>query len=146
MKCINKNPHYKSTSEFYNATSQTLASSASALHLVGTQVTNTGVAIEASGTAIDIKYSGTYMLRASVVAEITTAGDVTVQLYANGTPLPETLRTITMAAGNNAIDIDTVRFFRASCDNSTQVQIYIKTDGTAVGSVSMLSGSVVKLA
>lgn len=146
MKCINKNPHYKSTSEFYNATTQKLTSTATPLNLIGTQVTNTGVAVDTSGTTIDIKYSGTYAVSASVIADITTAGDVTVQLYANGVPLPETLRTVTMAVGNNVIDIDTVRFFKASCADSTQVQIYINTDGTAVGNVSMVSGNIVKLA
>ena len=146
MKCINKNPHYKSTSEFYNATTQTLTSTPTPMNLIGTQVTNTGVAVDTSGTTIDIKYSGTYAVSASVIADITTAGDVTVQLYANGVPLPETLRTVTMAVGNNVIDIDTVRFFKASCADSTQVQIYINTDGTAVGNVSMVSGNTVKLA
>ncbi len=146
MKCINKNPHYKSTSEFYNATAQTLTSNAAPLNLIGSQVTNTGVAVDTSGTTIDIKYSGTYAVKASVIADITTAGDVTVQLYANGVPLPETLRTVTLAVGNNAIDIDTVRFFKASCADSAQVQIYVNTDGTAVGSVAMISGNVVKLA
>ena len=146
MKCINKNPHYKSTTEFYNATSQALTSTGSPLNLIGTQVTNTGVAVDTSGTAIDIKYSGTYAVKVSVVVDATTAGDVTLQLYANGTPLPETLRTVTLAVGNNVIDIDTVRFLKASCSESAQVQIYAKTDGTAVGSVTMVSGNTVKLA
>lgn len=146
MKCTNRNPHYKSTSEFYNSASQAMASTAAPITLVGTQVTNTGIAVEASGTTIEIKYSGTYAINASVIADVTTAGDVTVQMYANGVALPETVRTVTMAAGNNAVNIDTVRFFRVSCSEPTQLQIYVNTDGTAAGNVIQATGSVIKLA
>ena len=146
MKCIKKNPHYKSTVEFFNNVAQTLSSTESALNLIGTEVTNTGIAINVNGNSVNIKYPGTYRLHASVSVDITTAGDITAQIYMNGVALPETLKTMTMTVGNSIIDIDTIRFINSNCTESTQMQLLIKTDGTAVGSVELLSGNVEKLA
>ena len=140
------NSHYKSTAETYNNTAQTLTAAATALTLAGTQITDTGVAVDISGSNINIEYSGTYRIDVDAVFTTTTAGKVTLQLYQDGAALPETLRTISADVGNNAIHIDTVRFFRVRCGSQSVLQLLGNTDGTAVTSAALISCNVIKLA
>lgn len=146
MKCTNRNPHYKSTAEFYNTTSQTLTSTATPLNIAGSTVTETGVALDVSGNAATVNYTGTYTINFSIIADITTAGDITAQIYIGGAALPETATTITAAAGSNLININTIRFIKAGCQESNAIQIMINTDGTAARSITKVSGNIIKLA
>ena len=99
MICTNKNPHYKSTVEFYNNATQTLTATAEPLNIEGTTVTETGVALDVSGNAVTVNYNGTYAINFSIIIDATTAGDITVQIYIGGIAIPETARTVTVAAG-----------------------------------------------
>ena len=146
MKCTNKNPHYKSTVEFYNNATQTLTATAEPLTLEGTTVTETGVALDVAGNAIMINYTGTYAINFSIIADVTTAGDIAIQIYMGGVAIPEAATTVTVAAGNNLININTIRFIKAGCQDSNQIQIMANTDGTAAGSITKVSGNIIKLA
>lgn len=143
--CSMKNRHYKSATQFYNASTQEVSSTVSALALVGTEVTDTGVSLDLKSNGIEIEHSGLYRITAFINFNATTAGSVTAQMYLNGVPLPDTLRIQTVAVGNNGIDLQTVRSFRTMCGQNPQtVQIMIGTDGTAAGSVTFVSGNALK--
>ena len=146
MICTNKNPHYKSTVEFYNNATQTLTATAEPLTIEGTTVTETGVALDVSGNAATVNYNGTYAINFSIIVDVTTAGDITAQIYIDGVAIPETTTTVTVAAGNNLININTIRFIKAGCQDLSHIQIMANTDGTAAGSITKVSGNIIKLA
>lgn len=148
MTCQSKNPRYKSTVEFYNNASQTLTTTPSPISL-GIVVTNTGVALTPNTSNVEVSYPGTFLINIDAIFESTTAGDVTLQVYLNETALPETLRTVTIPVGFTEVSINTVRFIRPDCQNPSTITVYAKytnTDGTAAGSINLISGNVVKLA
>lgn len=143
MRC--NSPGYRSTAEFYNASSQTLTSTATALALLGTEVTDTGVAVDANSNGIGVNYTGTYEAEFDAVVSATTAGLVTLQIYLDGVALPETARTVTASVGNTAISTGTIRSITSPCGSAPNIQLYASTDGTAVGSVMLVSGRIKKL-
>lgn len=143
--CNMKNSHYKSSSEFYNTATQTVGATVTPLALTGSEITDTGVSICLQNDAIRIEHSGLYRIHGTINFNATTAGSVTAQMYLNGLPMSETARIITAAVGNNLIEFDTIRSFRTMCGQSPQnIQFMIMTDGTAVGSVTFVSGNVIK--
>lgn len=145
MSCLN-NCNYKSTIEYYDTSVQAITATPSPLNLVGTKVTSTGVSLNGAGSAITVNKSGTYQLHAGVTVLATTAGVMTAQMRINGVLLPETLRAVTTPVGSTRIDLDTVRFLQVGCASTPNVQVVISTDGTAVGTVTLVDGYAVKLA
>lgn len=142
-----KNPHYKSSSQFYNTTVQAIAETATPLSLLGTEVTDTGASVNVLPTAIQIDHGGLYQIEIAISVNATTAGAVSVALAKNGSVLPETRRTETLAAGNGVIETGTVRYMSACCcQEPTQIQVLVNGDGTAAGNVTLVSGCIVKLA
>lgn len=143
--CNLKNSHYKSSSEFYNTATQAVGAAVTPLALTGSEITDTGVSICMQNDAIRIEHSGLYRIHGCVNFNATTAGSVTAQMYLNGLPMAETVRISTVSVGNNLIQLDTVRSFRTMCGQTPQnIQFMIVTDGTAAGSVTFVSGNVVK--
>ena len=142
-----KNPHYKSSAQFYCTTSQTISSTAAGLTLLGTEVTDTGASVNVFSNAVQIEHGGLYEIEVSVNVTATTAGVVTLQMAKNGTALPETKRTATVPVGDTVIETRTVRYLTTCCcQEPTQIQILVNGDDTAVGNVSLVSGCIVKLA
>lgn len=140
-----KDRHYKSSTQFYNTTSQVIGSAMAPLTLLGTEVTDTGVSLDTTSNAVEIQHSGLYRITGAVGINVTTAGNVTVQIYADGVPLSETARIITASAGYHLISVDTIRQFRTFCgQNPASVQIMVMGDGTAAGDVTFVSGNVLK--
>lgn len=143
--CNLKDRHYKSSTEFYNNSTQSVGATMAPMNLQGTEITDTGVSLDLEQNSIVIQHSGLYRIHGTVSFNATTAGAVTVQMYLNGLPLPETLRIKTVAVGNNLIELDTIRGFRTSCgQNPQRIQFMIMTDGTAAGNVTFVSGNALK--
>lgn len=142
-----KNPHYKSSAQFYNAVSQTIGAAAEPLSLLGTEVTDTGASVNVLPLAIQIEHGGLYQIEIAVDITATAAGAVTLALAKNGTVLPETKRTENVVVGDSIIETGTVRYLATCCcQEPTQIQVLINGDGTAAGAVSLISGCIVKLA
>lgn len=142
-----KNPHYKSSAQLYNTSSQTLGGTPEALNLLGAEVTDTGASVKMLPAAIEIEHGGLYQIELAVNINATTAGAVSIQLEKNGVALQETKRTQTLAVGNAVMETGTVRYLATCCcQDPTQIQLLINTDGTAAGEVTLVSGCIVKLA
>lgn len=92
-----------------------------------------------------INFTGTYEAEFDAVVSATTAGLVTLQIYLDGVALPETARTVTASVGNTAISTGTIRNITSPCGSTPNIQLYASTDGTAVGSVILVSGRIKKL-
>lgn len=147
-----KTTHYKSSVQFYGTTPQdilatTLITNPLTLAL-GNRVTDTGCAIDFRTNDISIESNGLYRASADVEVVGTTAGDVTFALTLNGEILPETLRTVTLVAGaSQIVPLETVRNLNTCCQfTSRNIGIIAFSDGTGVGTVTRLSGNVIKLA
>lgn len=145
MTCQSKSPRYKSIVMTNNTSSQALTSTPTPLTLVGTIITNTGVAINPGTSGIEITYPGSFLITADIVFTATTAGLVTLQLYSDGATLPETAITVTVPVGTTAISASTVRRFIPNCQNPVNIQVYANTDGTAVGEVTKVTTKAIKL-
>ena len=145
MTCQSKNPRYKSIVMTNNTSSQTLTSTPTPLTLVGTVITNTGVAINPETSGIEIAYPGSFLVTADVIFTATTAGVVTLQLYSDGVALAESTISVTVPVGTTVINTSTVRRFIPNCQNPISIQVYANTDGTAVGEVTKVTSKAIKL-
>lgn len=145
MNCGINSPNYRSSNQFYNNTTQALTDSSSSLEISNNITTKTGVAISNYGSGIAFKYPGLYRVNVAVTANATTAGVLTFQLYLNGEPLPDTLKTITVPVGYAIIELNVVKYIKACGCSNPRIQLYAKTDGTAVANVVLISGNAVKL-
>lgn len=148
-----KNKNYKSAVEFYNTATQTLAVTNTAanpltLNLVGTVVTNTGVAIDLEQSAIDIECSGLYRVYADIEFTSTAAGVITMALTLDGNILPETIKVRTVGAtGTIFIPTETIRRLATCCALERHTfGLIIYSDGAAAGTIGRVSGNAVKLA
>lgn len=142
-----RNAHYKSTEQFFGTNNTTVEAGNIISNPVRISplrnITVTGVAIE-DGT---ILATGTYRASADVIVEGTTAGNITIQIEDNGVALAETVRTVTVGAGESvAIPTETVRYFEACCSSDHALDLVIYSDGTAVADIVLVSGNIIKLA
>lgn len=147
-----KNSHYKSAIEFFNTTPQAITATTLITNPVtlslGTVVTDTGVAIKSGANAEYIEVGGLYRIKADVQVTGTVAGDISLAIAVNGNVLPETLRTVTVAAGGTVIvPMETVKRLYSYCglDNNA-ITIIAYSDGTGTGTITRLSGNIIKLA
>lgn len=131
MSCGNnlKQCNYKSIERTFNNTSQPFVATGTTLNLLGVKATDTGVSICSNVNNFSINCKGTYHLCADVTAEPTGAGDLTVQLYRNGVPLPCAICTETVAAG------DTYTLH-------TETDLYLKPDDEISVNINGVAGSV----
>lgn len=142
-----RNAHYKSTEQFFGTNNTEITAG----NTIGNPVilsplrviTQTGVAIE-DGV---ILATGTYRLSADVIVEGTTAGAISIQIEDNGTPLQETVRTVSVGVGESVeITTETVRYFETCCSLNHSLDLVVYSDGTAVADVVLMSGNIIKLA
>lgn len=142
-----KNAHYKSTEQFFGATNTTVEAGNTISNPVIVapvrNITETGVAIDNG----NILATGTYRVSADVILEGTTAGLMTIAVENNGVTLPETVRTVTVGAGESVeITTETVRYWETCCSVSHSLDLVIYSDGTAVADITLISGNIIKLA
>jgi len=154
MSCSKyKNCHYKSAVQFYNSNTQPIVLADTqanpAILSLGSKVTDTGVAISFSSSGIDISKTGLYRISADIRFGGGTAGSITTAMTLNGVVLPETVTSETIGAAGtfSSVSIETVRQLNLCCVNTDDIIGFIAySDGDAIGSVSSISGNVVKLA
>jgi len=129
MACCNnlKQCNYKSIERTFNNTSQPFVATGTTLNLLGVKATDTGVSICSNVNNFSINCKGTYHLCADVTAEPTEAGDLIVQLYRNGVPLPCAICTETVAAG------DTYTLH-------TETDLYLKSDDEISVNINGVAG------
>lgn len=146
MRCKNKNPHFKSSISAFAGADQTLTATATPINIGNSVTTETGVAIKPFSNYLEVDYTGLYKFDFSVMINATTAGDITIQAYENGSPMAETARIVTVPVGYSVIDTETIRFIKPGCGESAQIQLYVNTDGTAAAVVDKATATAVKLA
>lgn len=149
-KCL-KNKNYKSTTQFYNNSVQNvLATNTVSNPLVlniGTITCDTGCSLSENTNSVIVNSCGTYEISAEVTVLVGVAGSVSVAVSENGVILPETVRTLDLAAAaNTVIPLETVHFVQTNCVSDGVLRVIAYSDGTATADVQSVSGNVVKLA
>lgn len=131
-----KNPTRKSALRITGSTPQTLTATPAALAGAIAQV-DTGCSMEAMSSGARVRNAGLYSVGANVQVNATAAGTVSAQLYLDGVPLPDTLRTVTAAVGLTVIPLETLLCLPGNCCCGHTVQVYIY--GEATGTVTLWS-------
>lgn len=142
MNCM-KNGTKKSALRLVGNTAQTISSTAAALSGGIAQV-DTGCSIEPMSSGSRILSDGLYQVQVSAQVAATTAGTVTLQLYMDGTALPDTLRAVTAAEGQTEITTGALLCLCHGCCCGRTLQAYI--GGTVTGTVTAWSMDVLKQA
>lgn len=150
MSCGNnsgRNCYQKSCVRYYNNVAQTLAATTTVqLILEGARVVDTGISIETQPQSYTIVKSGLYHIAADVDVNLTTAGDIVLQGYMNGVPLPCTTRNVTGTDGHNLIHSETDLAIGGCCDISKSITWTIQSVGVAVGTIDGNCTGIVKYA
>lgn len=132
----NKNACQKSCVRYYNNVAQTLAATTTVpLVLSGSRVVDTGISIEVENQSYTIVKPGLYHIAADVDVNLTTAGDIVLQGYMNGVPLPCTTRNVTGTDGHNLVHSETDLAIGGCCDISKAITWTIQSVGVAVGTI-----------
>lgn len=129
-----KNPSRKSALRITGSTPQALTATPAALAGAIAQV-DTGCSMEPMSSGARIRNAGLYEVSANVQANVTTAGTVSAQIYLDGVPQPDTLRTVTAAVGLTVIPLETLLCLPGNCCCGHTVQVYVF--GAAVGDVTL---------
>lgn len=129
-----KNPSRKSALRITGSTPQTLTATPAALAGAIAQV-DTGCSMEPMSSGARIRNAGLYSVNANVQVNGTAAGTVSAQLYLDGVPLPDTLRTVTAAVGLTVLPLETLLCLPGNCCCGHTVQVYVF--GAAVGDVTL---------
>lgn len=87
--------------------------------------------MEPMASGVRIANGGLYSVSASVQATATAAGTISAQLYLDGVPLPDTLRTVTAAVGQTVIPLETLLCLQPNCCCGHTVQVYVFGEATA---------------
>lgn len=133
--CSNlKNNGRKSALRISGSTPQAISTTPSALS-GAIALVDTGCSMCPMASGARIQSAGLYEISASVQANVTTAGTLSAQIYLDGVPQPDTLRTVTAAAGLAVIPLDTLLCLPGNCCCGHTVQVYVF--GAAVGSVTL---------
>jgi len=131
-----KSPTRKSALRITGSTPQTLTTTPAALAGAIAQV-DTGCSMEPMASGARVRNAGLYSVSANVQVNATAAGTVSAQLYLDGVPLPDTLRTVTAAVGLTVIPLESLLCLPGNCCCGHTVQVYIY--GEATGTVTLWS-------
>lgn len=151
MSCGNvghKTCHDKSCQRFYNNLPQALAAGQILpLAIAGAKVVDSGISIETEPLNYTTLKTGLYHFTGDVVINVATAGDVELQIYMDGVPLPCTYRRVTVPSGYREIHTETDLALDGCCCDVTHSFTYRLTSvDTAVGTVTQFCSGVLKLA
>lgn len=145
-KC-GKNCKTKSCQRYYNTTPQPFAAGQTLqLQIAGAKVVDTGISIETQPLSYTTLKTGLYHLVADVVADVTTLGAATLQVYMDGVPLPCTLRNLRFPVGYNEIHTETDLCLTGCCCDVEHNFTFILNSVDAVGEVVQFCSGVLKLA
>lgn len=144
MPCnCSNNCYKKSALRVSGSTPQTITADPSALS-GAIALIDTGCSMVPMASGARIAHGGLYEVASSVQINATAAGTVSAQLYLDGTPLPDTLRTVTAEVGLTVIPIETLLCLQQNCCCGHTVQVYVY--GAATGTVTAWSMDVLRQA
>lgn len=106
----------------------------------GTIVRRYGPNIGLAGNAIQIAGAGYYEINASLTAEATAAGEITVTVYKDGVPLQGATATETVAAVGDFVNLSIsaiVREFCSCCDGLTNLTFVLTDNDTTITNVAI---------
>ena len=106
----------------------------------GTIVRKYGPNIGLAGNAIQIAGAGYYEINASLTAEATAAGEITVTVYKDGVPLQGATATETVAAVGDFVNLSIsaiVREFCSCCDGLTNLTFVLTGNDTTITNVAI---------
>ena len=144
MPCNCQNNCYrKSALRVSGSTPQTLTATPSALSGAIAQI-DTGCSMAPMASGARIAHGGLYEVSASAQCTATAAGTVNAQIYVDGVPQPDTLRTVTAAVGQTVIPVETLLCLQSNCCCGHTIQLYVF--GGATGTTTAWSMDVVRQA
>lgn len=151
MACGNskhKNCYSKSCQRFYNSVTQALtAGQALQLQVAGAKVVDSGISIETEPLNYVTVKTGLYHFSGDVIINVATGGDVVLQMYMDGVPLPCTYRRVTVPSGYREIHTETdLELDGCCCDVSHNFTFMLTSLDTAVGTVTQFCSGILKLA
>ena len=86
-----------------------------------------------SGNAIELSGDGYFMVTASVTATPTATGDVTVQLYENGSPVFGAIGTDSVSTAGNTVTFPIIATVRRTCCSVDASNLtFVLTEGAGV--------------
>jgi hypothetical protein len=106
----------------------------------GTIVRRYGPNIGLAGNAIQIAGAGYYEINASLTAEATAAGEITVTVYKDGVPLQGATATETAAAVGDFVNLSIsaiVREFCSCCDGLTNLTFVLTENDATITNVAI---------
>jgi len=106
----------------------------------GTIVRRYGPNIGLAGNAIQIAGAGYYEINASLTAEATAAGEITVTVYKDGVPLQGATATETAAAVGDFVNLSIsaiVREFCSCCDGLTNLTLVLTGNDATITNVAI---------
>lgn len=144
MGCNYKSCHYKSAQTAYNDAPQAFAAAGTPITILGTLVTDTGVAIETDPNVFRVNGSGLYRISYDIDLTAGAAGVVTIQLYNGQNPLPCAVAARTVATDlEYAVHVETTLVLNTCAIVQPSIGARI---GGVVGTVTHVCASAVKLA
>lgn len=146
MSCLNNMKNYatRSVQTAYNNTPQTFAVTGGTVTILGTQVCDTGCAIDTEPTGFEFLREGVYRISYDVLFEATGAGTAEIQLYNGATPLPCSYSMFVAAAGGiYPMHVETILPIKACYGYQPLVTCQITG---AAGNVTHVCANAVKLA
>lgn len=94
---------------------------------LGSVTARTNANVSISNDSLQINRAGYYNVSGQFVVTGTSAGNITIQLYANGTAINGAYSTVTVAEGSTlTIDLDKIVKILPSC-NANKVDLTFKT-------------------
>ena len=106
----------------------------------GTIVRRYGPNVGLAGNAIQIAGAGYYEINASLTAEATAAGEITVTVYKDGVPLQGATATETAAAVGDFVNLSIsaiVREFCSCCDGLSNLTFVLTDNDTTITNVAI---------
>ena len=107
----------------------------------GTIVRRYGPNVGLAGNAIQIAGAGYYEINASLTAEATAAGEITVTVYKDGVPLQGATATETAAAVGDFVNLSIsaiVREFCSCCDGLSNLTFVLTGTASTVTNVAIV--------
>lgn len=151
MYCNSNNScgSHKSIARYYNLSTQPFAAdTATPIVTNSTQLVLCGDSIAQLPNGYKIMRAGIYRISADFNLVGTTAGNATIQIYLNESPLAYTARTITLGATDAAsVHIETELNFEQMCACNSRVsnQITFVVIGSGTGNITSACTGVIKL-
>ena len=144
--CGHKTCHDKSCQRYYNNNIQALPiNTTMQVIIAGTKVVDTGVSIETEPQNYTTLKTGLYHITGDITVEATAIGDVVVEIYMDGVPLPCTKRSRTVNVGFNPIHTETDLYLDGCCCNVSHTFTYVITsDANATGNIVEVCTGIIK--